>query len=464
MQLIKPDASKSATGDKKPRKFTNLTGALAAASCALLGADALAASNAANTNSDDDWKFNTAILYYGESDSRVTAVEGIINANKTFDENEILDLKITVDTLTGASPTGAVPQPGIQTFTRPSGRGNYQVAAGEVPLDDTFHDTRLQLNGQWTQPVGESYLGSFGLHASKEFDYLSLGFNGSVSRDINQKNTTLSAGFAYSHDTIEPEGGRPVPYAAMLISTDELDDNGADEQQNQQHADVFSQSRLGGSGSKDILDLLLGVTQVINRRAIMQFNYSYSTSDGYLTDPFKVVTVVNAQGLAQDHLYENRPDKRTKQSFFWQTKYHFDSTIADVSYRFMTDDWGIDSHTVDSKLRFVFDNDSYLEPHFRIYRQGAADFYRPFLLQSTVLQSPLQPVYASADYRIGEFTAYTVGFKYGIKLNSGNNLAFRLEYYQQDPNNDGFNAPGVLSSYELNPTVKALILQLSYSF
>ena len=48
-----------------------------------------------------------------------------------------------------------------------------------------------------------------------------------------------------------------------------------------------------GDQSKDVTDLLIGVTQVLNRHTIVQFNYSLSQADGYLTDPYKVLSVVD---------------------------------------------------------------------------------------------------------------------------------------------------------------------------
>ena len=65
------------------------------------------------------------------------------------------------------------------------------------------------------------------------------------------------------------------------------------------------------------------------------------------------------------------------------------------------------------------------QPHFRYYQQRAAEFYQPFIMGDATVSS-----FASADYRLGEMTAYTIGIKYGIKTPSGNERAFRLEYYQ----------------------------------
>jgi hypothetical protein len=66
-------------------------------------------------------------------------------------------------------------------------------------------------------------------------------------------------------------------------------------------------------------------------------------------------------------------------------------------------------------------------------------FYQPFLLEGSTL-----PTFASADYRLAEMTAYTVGLKYGVKIPSGNEWACRLPYYQQYPKNAGFEEPGAL--------------------
>ncbi|HBY85847.1 MAG TPA: hypothetical protein DEO86_08235, partial [Colwellia sp.] len=304
---------------------------------------------------------------YSEAD-RVTATEAIIAGTKVFDNDEILSLKLTIDALTGASANGAVAQPNAQTFTRPSGNGQYVTPPGETPIDDTFHDTRVQLNAQWTQPLADNITGSVGGHFSKEYDYLSLGVNGNLAYDFNKKNSTISMGLSYFQDTFTPEGGIPKPHSSMLVGDSSSSEWDAE----------FAKTRSGESDDKTTTDILVGFTQVISRRMITAFNYSYSMVDGYLTDPFKVVSVLNTEGLAQDYIYESRPDSRVKQSTFMQAKYHFDDslldTVADVSYRYMWDDWGIDSHTIDTRFTVPVGATSYIEPHIRFYQQGAADF------------------------------------------------------------------------------------------
>jgi len=421
-------------------KAKNLKSLLTAATCSLLGTTVPA--NGQSQAEENQWQFDTALMYYGESD-RVTAVEGIIAATKEFDDEEFLSLKLTIDSLTGASANGAVAQPYVQTFARPSGKGTFAVPSGETPLDDTFKDTRLQVNASWTRPLTTDYTISTGLHASKEYDYLSLGLNASLTRDFNKKNTTVAIGFAAFYDEIEPEGGIPNPLAILP---------------NPQTTAFDDSHRIGSSDNKTTIDVLLGVTQVINRRAIMQLNYSFSMVDGYLTDPFKIVSSVDELGVTQHQIYEKRPDSRQKHSVFWQTKYHFTSTVVDFSYRYLWDDWEINSHTFDVRYRIPLGT-GYIEPHLRYYMQEAAEFYRPFINQDDV-----SPSYVSADYRVGEMNAYTLGFKYGMPLKNGQELSFRIEYYQQDPENPGYELPGVLQEVDLFESVEALIAQISYSF
>lgn len=414
---------------------------LTTATCALLG-------NSMPVSAEDDWQFDTALMQYAEVD-RVMATEAIIAGRKTFGNDEILSLKLTIDALTGASPNGAVAQSSPQTFTRPSGNGQYKIKAGDTPLDDTFKDTRVQLTGQWTQPLLQDYTVSVGGNFSKEYDYLSAAINGNIAKDFNQNNTTVSAGMSYAYDVIEPEGGIAKPLTELVIS--EFGQTNFEE--------AFNQTRLGGDETKSTADLLFGVTQVINRQMIVQLNYSYSTSSGYLTDPFKVVSSVNNTGQVQSYLYENRPDERTKHAFFGQTKYHFNNGVLDASYRYMTDDWEIDSHTFDFKYYMPFDNGHYIEPHIRMYTQSAAEFYQPFIQQGEKL-----PNFVSADYRIGELDTYTVGLKYGVPMSNGNSLAFRLEYYHQTPKSNGVESIGELKDLELYEEVDAIIAQVTYSF
>ena len=223
------------------------------------------------------------------------------------------------------------------------------------------------------------------------------------------------------------------------------------------------------------MDLIAGVTQVIDENSLFQFNYSFSMADGYLNDPYKIVSVVDpvtgapvfANALEPNMpsaVFENRPDSRTKHSIFGQYKrFMADSgDVLDTSYRFMLDDWGINSHTIDLKFRKTLSNRKFLQPHFRFYQQGAADFYTPFLVSGDEPQSGDASRHASADYRLGEFTGYTIGLEYG-QVNQHNSWSVALEYYLQSGDEPGGKF-GELQGLELYPDVDAVLFRVLYDF
>jgi hypothetical protein len=429
----------------------NIAQGLAAATCSLLGT---AGAFPVSAQEEPTWEFDTALLYYGESDDRVQDLSLNLLARRLFADDKILSVGLVYDSLTGASPSGAIPKGEVQTFTRPSGEATYSVAPGELPLDDTFLDTRYALTAGWQQPIGRLYTGSAGISFSSEYDYTHAGMNFGLSRDFNKRNTTVSLGVALARDELDPVGGAPLPLAVM--------------------GDIGDLSSRGAATeSKDVLDLLVGVTQVINENFLVQVNYSLSESSGYLNDPYKILSVVDpvtgqgiartpapgAQGPLHEYRFESRPDRRTKNSLFVQGKYWLDGKVLDLSWRFMTDDWGIDSHTLDAKFRWPLGEGMWLEPQLRLYTQSEADFWRASLPAGEPL-----PLLASADYRLAPFDAITAGLKAGWRTASGNELAVRLEYYRQEgeiPAGQLFDGqPGDA----LYPGLDAVILSVSYGF
>jgi hypothetical protein len=298
-------------------------------------------------------------------------------------------------------------------------------------------------------PLTRLALLSVGASLSDEYDYTHTGVNARLARDFNDRNTTLSFGVALANDTISPVGGSPVALAPML--------------------GLGNVTNKRGDESKDVTDWLIGVSQVLNRHTIIQLNYSLSQSDGYLTDPYKVLSVVDpvtgnpvagpaGSGLNR-YLFERRPDTRDKQSIYALIKRDFDGDVLEASYRYMTDDWGIDSQTVELRYRWSFEGGRYLQPHVRFYQQTAADFYRTVLFTG----SPL-PEFVTADHRLGEFDGVTVGVKYGQMTSRGSEWSARVEYYTQSGNASPGSAVGSLAGFDLYPDLNALIAQFSYKF
>jgi hypothetical protein len=211
------------------------------------------------------------------------------------------------------------------------------------------------------------------------------------------------------------------------------------------------------------MDVVLGLTQVLDPDSLVQMNYSLSTSSGYHTDPYKLLSVVDASGEPLRYVYESRPDKRAKHAVFARYKRFMRARdVFDVSYRYMTDDWDVRSHTLDAAWRWNYSETSYLEPHLRWYRQGEAGFYRAALFDGE--EATLD--HASGDPRLGAFDGYTLGLKYGQTLANGAAWSVRVEYYTQQGEVAGVPAPAAagLAKFDLAPEVTAVMCTFGFRF
>jgi hypothetical protein len=168
--------------------------------------------------------------------------------------------------------------------------------------------------------------------------------------------------------------------------------------------------------------------------------------------------VLDALGTVSGYRFENRPNSRGRQSLYWVNKVAVGSTVLDVSYRRGKDSWGIGSDTIDAHWRVNLSRGVYVEPHARWYHQSAADFYNLYLSGADAI-----PRYMSADPRLAAFVGTTYGLKFGVKAGRAGELSLRLEQYQQKPHAQSSALPE-LQGLDLNPTLKATLVQLGWHF
>lgn len=451
-----------------PKLGTNMVGvrrALAAAAAGLLASGHAEAQETATEAPATT--IDSAVLFYHEV-NRVQAIEPVVNVSHKIDEDSTFSFGITADSLTGATPLGAVSSTLPQSYVRPykviplgtpvtvtsasggstvvtvppaTGAKTETLAATTVvppntyPLDHGFYDRRVAGHLGWEQALTQNLKIEGGIAYSKEHDYRSESVHMGVSQDFNGHNTTLSAAVNYESDLSFPIGGTPTPLTQM---------NG---------------DWKGPDASLHEMDALVGVTQVMSRHWLSTLSYSYSSAHGYETDPYKIISVVDAvTGQPTEQLYENRPNQRRKQSLFSDNKIHLVSDVISASLRAYEDDWGIKSLTADLRYRWQMGPDYYVEPHLRYYTQGAADFFHYYLVSDQAI-----PQYASADTRLAKFHAKTYGSKFGMALNETSELNLRVEYYDQHGNGSPAGAIGQLKQQNLFPDLKAYTVLLGYT-
>lgn len=280
-----------------------------------------------------------------------------------------------------------------------SGTYTADVISGASPASYTFtpvkmHDKRHALSADVTRyfPNGTVTVGA---NVSSESDYLSRGFSVNVTRSNESKNTTWAAGIG--------------------ISTD----------------DVHSNLDHKVNGTKQISDLLLGVTQVLTINDIIQLSLGMSNGRG---DYF-----YNGRSSFSDvyKTFDKRPADRNKNTLIIRWNHFFESTQGTVrsSYRYYTDSWSIKAHTLDVEYVQPLANGWTVTPLVRLYTQSAASFYVDS--PPNFSPSPFGPdafstsTYYSEDQRVAAFGAHTLGLKVAKQLNADWLVDIKYESYGQ---------------------------------
>jgi hypothetical protein len=168
-----------------------------------------------------------------------------------------------------------------------------------------------------------------------------------------------------------------------------------------------------------------GVTQVINDHASAKAEAFVIVDDGYLTNPHS--TVVRNYGTAEQKLTtEKRPDKRT--AYGANLKYITmvgDDVSYQANYRFYTDDWDVNSHTIENDIYYAMNDDLTLGLGLRYYTQTEASFYNE---KKNFFKNEKE---ASSDERLSSFNALT--YKASVDYKFNDNISYNLgaEFYSQ---------------------------------
>lgn len=328
-----------------------------------------------------DFKF----LYYGEENDRTVVWGPSFIAETDLDSRFQLKIEGIYDVISGASPTGApAPSqirlgPGMnsQSYSLTSGptqqAGPGPAATGgpqppRPPSTDTtlptqqFHDARLGLNAELRFRTGD-WLITGQVAYSTEADYNSIATTLKVARDLNQKNTTITGGVSYNHDDVDVV--RPI----------------------------------SASEEKEGVQLLLGVTQVLDPKTVLSANFVAGFASGFLSDQYKSALVGGSL------LPDKRPDDKDHQILFTTITRSFDSLhgSAEASYRFYRDSFGVSAHTAALAWYQKIGGSFVLRPSVRYHQQDAADFYG--------VQFPGTPEFYSADYRLSNCASLSYGMK-----------------------------------------------------
>jgi hypothetical protein len=403
---------------------------LARAAALLLAAGAPGAAHAAA--GDPSLRIEGSSLLYAEQ-QRTTIFEPVARITRLFADGQSLTAQFSLDLMTGASPTGANPAGVVQTTTSPSGHAT-TTPADALPTSK-FEDDRGALDLTWAKPIGR-FTPSVGGHFSLEQDYRSLGVQGSLAVELNQKLTTVTVGGSRDQDRVMPLHGIVNGLSGSDAVVAEADD-------------------------KQVSTALVGVTQVLTRRWLVGVNASGAWENGYLTEPYKVLSLLNpVTGVQTGTVREKRPDTRQRRSVQVSSAYHLTRDVLSVSYRRYEDDWQVKSNTYDVRYRMPQGEDAWLEPHVRVYSQTAASFFKQGLRNDRPL-----PEYGSADQRLGHLRSLTLGATYGFRISgSPGDWYVRAEYMRQSGEAHPADAIGVQRTFNQAPTLNVASIVVGWAF
>jgi len=252
-----------------------------------------------------------------------------------FGKSEV-EGSLTFDSMSGASPYF------LSTLSGASGMGvDDQRKAGDLKYTHYLDSFSVGLGGA----------------ISTENDYLSKTISGESRIWSDDKNTTFTIAGSLTGDDISSRIDARV-----------------------------DEDRRTGS-------VLVGITQVIDDKSLVQSNVSFSSGDGYYSDPYKPL--------------DNRP--RSREEWAWLTQYRrflsdYDAALH-LDYRLFADSWDVMAHNVSVAWYQNIGESWVIRPSIRYYTQSEASFF----------DSEVPPVDRekrfSADQRLSDFGSVTAGIK-----------------------------------------------------
>lgn len=274
---------------------------------------------------DDDGDGNPFV------DETLTVIEPALIYDRNFTDKFGMSLMLTFDYVSSAS---------IERLSKFDGQSG---ASG-----DTY--TGLDL-GFRSKPRKEREYG-YGLHISKEYDYTSIGLNGSITQELADGDASIKTSLNVFFDTVD------------LIRFDGQD---------------------FGTDDRTTIAGTVSWYQIISPRMWGEFGFSLAAQSGFLETPYNAVIIEdpslppnpnldnNARGF---EVTENLPDSRVRAALFGKVRRSLGSGRSfQLGGRLYYDDWGITALSIQPMYVKLLGADTLWELRYRYYTQTAADAY-----------------------------------------------------------------------------------------
>ena len=276
------------------------------------------------------------------------------------------------------------------------------------------------------------------ISVSKEYDYTSFGFGGSLTKLFNEKNTEIGVKANVYFDSWQPVF--PTEIDSYLEANQNLnngffsgieilDQDGDIVDKNGSNVWSPLNNTLIEDESRNTYSLSLSFSQIISEKAQFSIFADIIQQDGWLANPMQRVYfsdrdnyyIGNASSISNYTSKENTdvfqladdierlPDTRFKIPVGARFNYYINEVVSlRTYYRYYYDDWGISSHTASLEVPIKISDKFTIYPSYRYYNQTAADYFAPY--EELVSTNE----FYTSDYDLSKFNSnqYSLGISY----------------------------------------------------
>lgn len=205
----------------------------------------------------------------------------------------------------------------------------------------TVSEQRVELGLTGTYRQGRATWWTLGANGSHEHDYDALRLRTGGRTEVAQRNTTLQLDYVFGLDH----------------ATSRMDPS-------------FARGRSSH-------ELLLGASQLLSRRAVIDAVADLTRADGYHASPYREVLVDVPGSPLPMRLSEATPALRSSIAFALRARYApGERWSTSATYRYYADTWSVRSHTLSAEVHRGL-GDWLVGLALRAYTQTAASFYAP---------------------------------------------------------------------------------------
>lgn len=306
---------------------------------------------------------NGAQVFDDSGNEDAFVFEPMIFASYQIDATTNISSHITLDTWTAESDTR------LDGNTGQSGKG----IGGQTRVSGNFSLSKEIGKSIWTPKIG----------FSSEYDYKSFNAGLSWTGSFAEDNFTLSSSAQF-----------------FLDSTNLFD---------------YVNEKTLDAEDKRVYSLDINASQFLTRNDILSFGHTTIIQNGALE------SIRNSTKVAGVRVAESLPGSRKRYAYYTQLVHAFNDDMAiSNKYRFYHDSWDLKSHTVETSMRFVTNQENgFFEISYRYYSQDSVKYFHRTL--------PSLQAYFTNDSDLEKFVSHRVGPHYSYDLGEAKVFNFEIE-------------------------------------